>query len=137
MSCRSRRHAVQELGYALAAGVERLAAAATVDDAARAIEFVFAGRADLFSRDRQVARRALLWAQAVAAFGRRTAMRPAACASTCAPARNKSVYDRYTNLLRVTTEALAAAVGGCDTLTVEPFGFDSHLAVNVERILQG
>ncbi len=46
------------------------------------------------------------------------------------------MYDRYTNLLRVTTEALAAAVGGCDRLTVEPFGFDQHLAVNVQRILR-
>src|SRR6185369_5031324 len=52
------------------------------------------------------------------------------------PRRNKSAYDRYTNLLRVTTEAFAAAVGGCDQLTVEPFGFDAHLALNVQRILK-
>ena len=31
-------------------------------------------------------------------------------------ARNKSIYDRYTNLLRVTTEALSAVIGGCDQL---------------------
>ena len=52
------------------------------------------------------------------------------------PRRNKSVYDRYTNLLRATTEALSAALGGCDRLTVEPFGFDAHLALNVQRMLQ-
>src|SRR6185369_10819499 len=52
------------------------------------------------------------------------------------PRRNKSVYDRYSNLLRVTTEAFAAAVGGCDSLDVEPFGFDAHLALNVQRILK-
>jgi methylmalonyl-CoA mutase len=52
------------------------------------------------------------------------------------PRRNKSVYDRYTNLLRVTTEAMSAVVGGCDSLTVEPFGFDAHLAANVPRILK-
>jgi methylmalonyl-CoA mutase len=50
--------------------------------------------------------------------------------------RNKSVYDRYTNMLRATTEAMSAAIGGCDRLTVEPFGFDPHLAVNVQRILK-
>src|ERR1019366_4251616 len=29
-----------------------------------------------------------------------------------------------------------ARVGGCDRLTVDPFGFDQHLAVNVGRILR-
>ena len=49
---------------------------------------------------------------------------------------NKSLYDPYTNLLRATTEALSAAIGGCDRLAVEAFGFDEHLAVNVQRILK-
>ena len=49
---------------------------------------------------------------------------------------NKSIYDPYTNLLRVTTEALSAVIGGCDALTVEPFGFDPHLALGVQRILR-
>ncbi len=132
-------NAVQQLGYALAAGVERLATLAakgTVDDAARSIEFVFAVGSTYFLEIAKLRAARLIWAQAVAAF------QPADL--HCALARihvrttrlNKSVYDRYTNLLRVTTEALAAAVGGCDRLTVEPFGFDEHLAVNVGRILE-
>ena len=48
---------------------------------------------------------------------------------------NKSVYDPYTNLLRATTEAMSAAIGGADTLLVEPHGYDPHLAINVQRIL--
>src|SRR5262249_53636247 len=78
----------------------------------------------------------LLWAQAVAAFG---AADEASCRMRLhvrTPRRNKSVYDRYTNLLRVTTEALSAVIGGCDKLSVEPFGFDEHLALNVQRILK-
>ncbi|MGD0668605.1 MAG: methylmalonyl-CoA mutase family protein [Bryobacteraceae bacterium] len=132
-------NAVQQLGYALAAGVERLAAlaqAGTVDHAARSIEFVFAVGSTYFLEIAKLRAARLVWAQAVAAF------QPADL--NCALARihvrttrlNKSVYDHYTNLLRVTTEALAAAVGGCDRLTVEPFGFDKHLAVNVGRILE-
>ncbi|MGB9459116.1 MAG: methylmalonyl-CoA mutase family protein [Bryobacteraceae bacterium] len=132
-------NAVQQLGYALAAGVERLAAlaqAGTVDHAARSIEFVFAVGSTYFLEIAKLRAARLVWAQAVAAF------KPADL--NCALARihvrttrlNKSVYDHYTNLLRVTTEALAAAVGGCDRLTVEPFGFDQHLAVNVGRILE-
>ena len=46
------------------------------------------------------------------------------------------MFDPYTNLLRATTEAFSAVIGGCDTLDVEPFGFDPHLAVNVQRILR-
>ena len=52
------------------------------------------------------------------------------------PRRNKSIYDPYTNLLRVTTEALSAVHRRMRSLTVEPFGFDAHLALNVQRILK-
>ena len=48
---------------------------------------------------------------------------------------NKSICDPYTNVLRVTTEAMSAAIGGCETLTVEPFGFDEHIALGVQRVL--
>lgn len=48
---------------------------------------------------------------------------------------NKSVYDRYTNLLRATTEAMSARIGGADELHVQAFGFSERLAENVDRIL--
>jgi methylmalonyl-CoA mutase len=48
---------------------------------------------------------------------------------------NKSFCDPYTNVLRATTEAMSAAIGGCETLTVEPFGFEEHLALGVQRVL--
>jgi methylmalonyl-CoA mutase len=67
-----------------------------------------------------------------------------AARSLCANARirvrtaraNKSAQDPYTNLLRATTEAMSAILGGCDSITVEPAGFDPHLAANIERILR-
>jgi methylmalonyl-CoA mutase len=30
---------------------------------------------------------------------------------------------------------MSAAIGGCDTLTVQPFGFDDHLALSIQRVL--
>ncbi len=129
-------HAVQELGYAIAAGVERLAGlngTQTVDSAAAELEFVFAVGPNYFTEIAKLRAARILWAQAVAAFGG-TEGRMRMQVRT--PRRNKSAYDRYTNLLRVTTEALSAAIGGCDRLTVEPFGFDGHLALNVQRILK-
>jgi methylmalonyl-CoA mutase len=132
-------NAVQELGYALAAGVERLAelvANLAVDEAARQVEFIFAVGSTYFLEIAKLRAARLLWAQAVSAFGpedwNSCLMRLSARTSR----RNKSVCDCYTNLLRVTTEALSAAAGGCDRLIVEPFGFDPHLAVNLQHILR-
>ena len=132
--------AVQELGYALAEGVEKLAALAekrkSADLAARGIEFVFAAGSPFFFDIAKLRAARLVWASAVAAFAPDG---DAACLMHIhvrTARRNKSVYDRYSNLLRATTESLAAAIGGCDRLTVEPFGFDEHLAQNVQRILR-
>jgi methylmalonyl-CoA mutase len=132
-------HSIQELGYAIAAGVERLAsltATKPVDTAAREIEFVFAIGPSYFIEIAKLRAARLLWAKAVGTFEPKDAESFSMCMHVRTPRRNKSTNDRYTNLLRVTTEALSAVIGGCDYLTVEPFGFDDHLAVNVQRILQ-
>jgi methylmalonyl-CoA mutase len=132
-------HAVQELGYGIAAGVERLAElteSLPVETVASGIEFVFAAGSSYFLEVAKLRAARLLWAQVVAAFG---ATDHNACRMRLhvrTPRRNKSAYDRYTNLLRVTTEALSAVVGGCDRLTIEPFGFDQHLALNLQRLLK-
>ena len=132
-------HAVQELGYAIAAGVERLAeltATLPVDTVAPQIEFVFAVGPSYFMEIAKLRAARILWAMAVDAFGPGDAGACRMRLHVRTPARNKSVYDRYSNLLRVTTEAAAAVIGGCDQLAVEPFAFDAHLALNVQRILQ-
>ena len=76
-----------------------------------------------------------LWAQAVAALS------PASPASVRmrlhvrTSRANKRPDDPYANLLRATTEAMSAVVGGADTVAVEASGFEPHLATNVPRIL--
>jgi methylmalonyl-CoA mutase len=118
--------------------VERLTALTAtlpVDTIAPQIEFVFAVGPSYFIEIAKLRAARILWSLAVDAFGPGD---DGACRMRLhvrTPQRNKSAYDRYTNLLRVTTEAAAAVVGGCDRLTVEPFGFDPHLALNVQRIL--
>ncbi|MDR0310276.1 MAG: methylmalonyl-CoA mutase family protein [Acidobacteriota bacterium] len=129
--------AVEELGCAIAAGVERLSELAekkSVDAAAGEVEFVFAAGPSYFIEIAKLRAARLLWAQAATAFGAITPAAARVIART--PARNKSVYDRCTNLLRAATESLSAVVGGCDALYVEPFGFDDHVAVNIQRILK-
>ncbi len=131
-------HAVEELAIALAAGVERLAQTSvgrTVDQAARDIQFVFAVGSNYFFEIAKLRAARMLWAQGVAAFAPVNLDSCRMHLHVRTSRLNKSVCDPYTNLLRVTTEAMSAAIGGCDTLTVEPFGFDAHLALNLQRIL--
>ena len=52
------------------------------------------------------------------------------------PFTDKSIYDPYTNLLRATTEAMSALIGGAAELKVQPFGFRERLADNVDHILR-
>jgi methylmalonyl-CoA mutase len=117
-------HAVQELGYGIAAGVGQASACQ--------VKFVFAAGPSYFIEIAKLRAARILWAMVVKAFGSSCEMQ----IHVRTPQRNKSAYDRYSNLLRVTTEALSAAIGGCDSLTVEQFGFDPHLALNVQRILK-
>lgn len=57
---------------------------------------------------------------------------------------NKSAADPYNNMLRATTEAMSAAVGGADYITIQPFDavydepnhFSRRIARNISHILE-
>ena len=58
---------------------------------------------------------------------------------------NKSLNDPYTNILRQTTESLAAVLGGVDQLIIEPYdtlsstgssSFTERMAINISLILK-
>ena len=57
---------------------------------------------------------------------------------------NKTIYDPYVNMLRTQTEAMAAVLGGTDSLTVEPFDscfrkpdeFSERIARNQQLLLK-
>lgn len=59
--------------------------------------------------------------------------------------RHLTVYDPEVNLLRTTTQAMSAVLGGCNSLRVRPFDaayanandFSSRLARNIQLILKG
>jgi methylmalonyl-CoA mutase len=58
--------------------------------------------------------------------------------------RTETIYDPHVNMLRATTEAMAAVLGGCDTLTMHPYdaalgppdAFGLRIARNVQLILE-
>jgi methylmalonyl-CoA mutase len=130
--------AIQQLGIGLAQGVEKLAQRSeggSVDAAARTIEFMFAVGSTYFFEIAKLRAARMMWARAVAAFGPVDLNSGRMNLHVRTARLNKSVCDPCTNLLRVTTEAMSAAIGGCETLTVEPFGLEEHLALGVQRVL--
>lgn len=56
---------------------------------------------------------------------------------------NKTIFDGHTNILRNTTEAMSAILGGADSICILPFGeievnadFDARISRNIQNILQ-
>ena len=116
--------AVQEVGFALAAAIDFLAAmqSAGVDTnrAAASITFSFAIGSSYFFQIAKLRAFRLLWARAVESFG---GTRESAKARIHARTSrwNETIYDPHVNVLRATTEAMSAAIGGADSISVAPF----------------
>lgn len=139
---------VQELGYGLAMGAQYLEnlekCSLSVDDMARAMRFVFAVGSNYFFEVAKLRAARLLWAKIVEAHN------PECDDSTkmyihCETSRwNKTIYDPHVNILRATTEAMSAILGGTDSLTIVPFDrfykrtdeFSERVARNIQLILK-
>lgn len=139
-------HAVQEVGYALASGIEAVRAlldrGVRIEDASSRIAFRFSVGPDFFMEIAKLRAMRLGWAKVVAACGGdEDAQRAVLHAQTSWRAMTQR--DPWVNLLRATTESLAAAVGGADGITVVPFdallghpdAFARRLAANTQHIL--
>ncbi|HWA24449.1 MAG TPA: methylmalonyl-CoA mutase family protein [Lacunisphaera sp.] len=138
--------AVHELAFGLATGVEYLREMASRHigpaRAAPRFLFTFASGSHFFMEIAKFRAARLLWHRAVTAAGA-----PPSAARLVCHARtslwNKTVLDPHVNLLRTTTEAFAAIVGGCASLHVAPFDecfrvpddFSRRLARNIQLIL--
>jgi methylmalonyl-CoA mutase len=116
--------AVEEIGFALAAGVDFLAEMqarnVNVDRAAASLTFSFAIGSSYFFQISKLRAFRMIWARAVESFGAAHAN-----AKTSIHARtsrwNKTIYDPHVNILRGTTEAMSAVLGGADSISVAPF----------------
>jgi methylmalonyl-CoA mutase len=131
---------VQELGYGIALGVEnlveKLQTGQGVDEAANNIRFVFAIGSNYFFEIAKLRAARMLWAHAVWAFQPREESSCFMKIHACTGLSNKSIYDPFTNVLRATTEAMAAVIGGCDCLEIRPFCFSRRLAVSIQRLIK-
>ena len=139
--------AVEEVGFTLAAAVDFLAEMQSrrldVGRAASSIAFSFSiGSNYLFQIAKFRAFR-MLWARAVESFGGASESARARVHARTSP-WNKTIYDPHVNILRATTEAMSAILGGADSITVAPFdecyktadGASRRLARNTQIILK-
>lgn len=139
--------ATQELAFVLATAVEYLrtmqARGLSVDDAAPRFRFSLSIGSNFFMEIARLRAARLLWAKIVQAFGGSSeAQKMKLHARTSA--WNQTIYDPHVNLLRGTTEAFSAVVGGCDSLHISPFDelvripddFSRRVARNTHTVLR-
>jgi methylmalonyl-CoA mutase len=115
---------VQEIGFTLAAGIDYLAGMTergiAVDRAAESVLFAVSIGSNYFFQIANLRALRLLWAQAVVSFGG-SAESAKAVIFARTSRWNKTLYDPHVNVLRGTTEAMSAAIGGADAILVAAF----------------
>ncbi len=116
--------AVQETAYAFATAAYYIKAlqekGLTVDEVAQKMVFSFAVGSNFFMEIARLRAAKVVWAQIVRELGgNEESQKIDIFARTSA--FTKTVYDPYANLLRTTTEAFSAVVGGINALQVAPF----------------
>ncbi|MGQ9806800.1 MAG: methylmalonyl-CoA mutase subunit beta [Chlorobiales bacterium] len=135
---------VQELAFALASSVEYLDALTergiSAEDIFGNLEVSFAVSSNYFLEIAKFRAARWLFHQLAEAYGATTSPTIHATSARW----NKTIYDAHNNLLRGTVEAMAAATGGADSITVarfdalyaKPNEFSAHLSRNTSLILR-
>ncbi|WP_372774099.1 methylmalonyl-CoA mutase family protein [Mangrovibacterium sp.] len=139
---------VQELAFALAQGAEYLSAlteaGVEVDAATEKMKFNFSVSANYFMEIAKLRAGRMLWAQIVKAYAPKSDASCKMYVHAETGSWNKSIYDPYVNMLRTQTEAMSAALGGADSITVLPFNaifeepttFSDRIARNQQLLLK-
>ncbi|MFC4324053.1 acyl-CoA mutase large subunit family protein [Litchfieldia salsa] len=140
--------AVSELAYTLATATDYLneciERGISIHDLAPRMTFCFSIGSHFFMEIAKLRAAKIVWATIVEAFGGSAEdqkMRIHAQTSSY----TKAIYDPYVNIIRSTVESFAAAMGGIESLHVEPFdkqnqrdnrSFSRRIARNTQLILQ-
>jgi methylmalonyl-CoA mutase len=116
--------AIQQIGLALAAGVDLLAAiderGVAASRAATGVEFSFATGGNYFFEIAKLRAFRMVWARVAERFGVKEEAAKARIAARTSR-WNKTAYDPHVNILRATTEAMSAVLGGADSVMMAPF----------------
>jgi len=139
--------AVQELAFVFAGIIEYVnnltAKGLAVEDVLNQVRVTFGISSFYFMEIAKLRAAKVMWANLVTAYGLEPEKYPMfihACTSTY----NQTKYDPYVNMLRTTTEAFSAVVGGIDSLHTNAFDeeinisneFSRRIARNTQIILK-
>lgn len=139
--------AVEELGYGFATAIEYIKSMLThnltIEEIAPAFTMTLSVSSHLFIELAKFRAARMLWAKIVKEFGGdKEAQKLFIHGKTSV--YNKTKFDPYVNMLRTTTEAFSAIVGGCDSLHIGPFDeiirkpdeFSRRIARNQQLLLK-
>ena len=139
---------VQELGYALSVANEYLAFATekgiASERVAAKMQFTLSVGSHYFMEIAKLRATRLLWSTLVEEYHPSCDCVYHLIINTIASSWNKTLYDPYVNMLRSTTEAMSAALGGADSIALKPFDiaykqedeFSSRISRNTQIILK-
>jgi methylmalonyl-CoA mutase len=141
-------HAVQELAFVLSQGNEYLnqitEQGIPVDDIAQRMQFTIAVGSSYFLEIARLRALKMLWAKIVEQYNPKSEASLKINIHAVTSGWNKSIYDSYVNMLRSTTETMAATIAGVNSMTVAPFDatykkadeFSSRIARNQQIVLK-
>lgn len=116
---------VQELGFALAEGVELidnlLVQGLGIEQITTKLRFHFAVGTTYFMEIAKFRAARLLWAKIVEAYKPKNHDYCKMFIHAENSAWNKTIYDPYVNMLRTQTESMSAIIGGVDSFVLKPF----------------
>lgn len=139
---------VQELGYSLAMAADYLArltkAGISADSISQHMQFNLGVGPNYFMEIAKLRATRYLWAKLVETYPLKSADSKKADIHSITSEWNQTIYDPYVNVLRATTESMAAVIGGTNALTVRPFTFSykptskfsGRIARNIQIILK-
>ena len=115
----------QELAYSLASANEYLAFATdngiAIDDILTKINVEFAISSNYFMEIAKLRAARLLWATLANEYHPTEKDKAKITIFSKSSLWNKTIYDPYVNMLRITTEGMSAAIGGADAIDLEAF----------------
>ena len=139
---------VQELAFSFSMAADYLAFAVEsgipVSEIIGKMRFKFAVGPDYFQEIAKLRAARYIWSKIVETFDPLAVDKAAMKIHTITSDYNKTIYDSYVNMLRTTTEAMSAIIGGTDSLSVMPFNlqyedttpFSERIARNQQLVLK-
>jgi methylmalonyl-CoA mutase len=139
---------VQELAFGLAMAAEHLTRLTAMghgpEDIARHLQWNMGAGPEYFMEIAKIRAARMLFSALLNAYDQSRTRETSVFIHSITTDWNKTLYDPHVNLLRLTTEAMAAILGGCNSLMVKPYDswyrqpgdFSERIARNIQIILK-